>query len=55
MTLFRAVKLFGCHFKQIGSFRDKEDPLTFHKLGGFISRKDGHMGGSLYITHGTYF
>lgn len=63
----RASVLFGCTYQQTSPFkyvmrkvlcithscRNKIDPFNHHnKLEGFQCRKDGVMGGSLYITHG---
>eukprot|EP01116_Phalansterium_solitarium_P019118 TRINITY_DN524_c1_g1_i1.p1 TRINITY_DN524_c1_g1~~TRINITY_DN524_c1_g1_i1.p1 ORF type:complete len:534 (+),score=191.84 TRINITY_DN524_c1_g1_i1:195-1796(+) len=48
----QAARIFRCSYKQCTPFRDKADPFNpGNKLCGYISRKDGSMGGSLYVTH----
>eukprot|EP01119_Soliformovum_irregulare_P000761 TRINITY_DN10559_c0_g1_i1.p1 TRINITY_DN10559_c0_g1~~TRINITY_DN10559_c0_g1_i1.p1 ORF type:complete len:536 (-),score=141.32 TRINITY_DN10559_c0_g1_i1:39-1610(-) len=47
-----AASVFWCDRRDASPFKAKEDPFNpQNKLEGFICKKDGHMGGSLYITH----
>lgn len=47
-----AARLFGCTPKQVSPFKVANDPFNpGNSLEGWICRKEGSMGGALFITH----